>query len=131
MNRRARLAAALCFAVLLGCAKDSGADIPSTAAGLIGTWKVDLRPTPDAEPYYQEFVVESVEGDTIRGTFYGTAIEHGRLNADWGQVRFAFSTADGSGPYNTSGVFNGTRIEGTTHSLGRDFLAVWSAERVR
>lgn len=98
-------------------------------ASLVGTWKVDLRPTPDSEAYYQEFVVESVEGRSFSGTFYGTAIEDARLNTDWGAVRFAFVTRDNSGAYHHSGVLRGDRLEGLTHSLGRDFLAVWSAVR--
>lgn len=53
----------------------------------------------------------------------GTA-KQPRLNTDWGEVHFAFTTADNSGAYNTSGV-----LHGTTHSLGRGFLAVWTAER--
>ena len=97
---------------------------------LVGTWRVDLRPTPDAEPYYQEFVVSSVDGDTFAGSFYGTAIEHGRVNTDWGAVHFAFVTADGSGAYNSTGVLADGILRGSTHSLGRGFLAVWTADRI-
>jgi hypothetical protein len=99
------------------------------ASGLLGTWQVDLRPTPDAEPYFQEFIVESVDGDSITGTFYGTPIEEGRLNHTWGALRFAFVTADGSGPYHHSGQLSNGRLTGMTHSLGRDFLAYWTAVR--
>ena len=94
---------------------------------LVGTWNVDLRPTPDAEPYLQQFVVSSVQGNGFEGAFYGTPVTEGRLNVDWGAVRFAFVTADGSGPYHHSGVLLDGRLEGTTHSLGRDFLAYWTA----
>ncbi len=51
-------------------------------------------------------------------------------NTYWGQVHFAFTTSDGSGAYNTSGILVGTQLRGTTHSLGREFLAVWTAERM-
>ncbi len=108
----------------------AGAGADPAPSSLIGTWKVDLRPTPDAEPYYQEFVVTAVEGGTFTGTFYNTPIENGRINEDWGAIHFAFTTSDGSGPYNTAGVLMGTEMSGTTHSPGRDFLAVWTAERV-
>lgn len=96
---------------------------------LTGTWKVDLRPTPQAEPYFQEFVVSSVDGNTFKATFYGTPIEQARINSSWGKVRIAFVTADGSGPYNHSAVLEGTRLEGLTNSTGRDFIAYWSAEK--
>jgi hypothetical protein len=99
-----------------------------TADDLVGTWRVDLRPTPDAEPYYQEFVVEAVDGETLVGSFYGTLIENARVNTDWSQVHFAFTTSDGSGVYSTSGVLVGAGLHGTTLSIGREFLAVWTAK---
>lgn len=100
------------------------------AADLVGTWRVDLRPTPDADPYYQTFTVRSVAGDSITGTFYGAQITNGELNDDWGALRFAFVTSDGSGPYHHAGRLVEGKLEGTTHSLGRGFLSVWTAERV-
>ena len=98
---------------------------------LVGTWKVDLRPTPDAAPYYHEMVITSVAGDSIAGTFYGAPIRDGRLNSDWGALRFAFVTEDNSGQYHTTGTLRGDEIEGTTHSLGRGFLSYWTAKRVK
>jgi len=103
---------------------------PANPQALVGSWKVDLRPTPDAEPYYQEFVVRSVEGGDLAATFYGTEVSEGSVNADWGRVHFAFVTEDGSGLYNTSGVLENGNLEGRTHALGRGFLSVWSAKRV-
>ena len=97
---------------------------------LVGTWRVDLRPTPDAAPYYQEMTITSVAGDSLTGTFYGAEIRSGRLNRDWGALRFAFVTEDGSGTYHTSGTLRGEEIEGMTHALGRGFLSYWTAERV-
>ena len=108
-----------------------GEDRPSEAprlSELAGTWRVDLRPTPDASPYYQELVV-SVSGDVVEGTFYGTPFRDFQLNADWGTLHFAFVTDDGSGAYNTTGRLVEGRLEGSTHSLGRGFLSVWTAER--
>lgn len=112
-----------------GCASTQGPASTPTVADLVGTWKVDLRPTPDAAPYYQEFVVEKVDGTAFFGSFYGTPIENALANTDWAQVHFAFTTSDGSGAYNTSGVLVGSQLKGTTHSIGRGFLNVWTAER--
>lgn len=94
---------------------------------LAGAWEVDLRPTPGAEPYYQELVVTSVEGDAFSGTFYGTDIAQARINSDWGTLRIAFVTSDGSGPYYHSAVLIDKKLEGLSNSTGRDFLAYWSA----
>ena len=73
--------------------------------------------------------VTAIDGDTFTGTFYQSAIQEGRINTDWGAVYFAFVTSDGSGTYHTAGRLIEGRLEGTTHALGRDFLAVWTAER--
>lgn len=110
--------------LILATASYAGA--PS-ADDLLGTWKVDLRPTPDAPPYYQAFSITSVAGDTLRGSFYGAPLQYGVINRDWGAVRFAFVTADNSGYYATSGVLTPDGLEGTTHATGRGFLSVWTA----
>ncbi len=106
---------------------DHSAEPATDANILLGTWQVDLRPTPDAEPYYQELVVTEVDGKTFQGTFYGTPLTEGRINTDWSTVRIAFVTADGSGPYNHSAVLVDGKLEGMTNSLGREFLSYWSA----
>jgi hypothetical protein len=94
---------------------------------LLGTWKVDLRPTPDAAPYYKEFVVTAVQGGTFSGTFYGSPISEGRINNDWGKLRIAFVTSDGSGPYYHSATLENNDLEGLSNSTGRGFLAYWTA----
>jgi hypothetical protein len=94
---------------------------------LIGTWKVDLRPTPSSPPYFKELVVVSVTGKSFTGSFYDTPIEQARINTDWGAVRIAFVTRDGSGDYNHSAVLSGNKLEGLSNSTGRNFLSYWSA----
>jgi hypothetical protein len=120
----------LSLLLLAGCATASK-DVrpPVDATELVGTWKVDLRPTPGAPPYFQDLVVSSVQGKTFTGTFYGAPVEQARINTDWGAVRIAFVTSDASGPYNHSATLVGTRLEGLTNSTGRDFLSFWTATR--
>jgi hypothetical protein len=103
---------------------------PPDASDLIGTWCLDLRPTPEADPYFKTFVVTSVDGDSLQGTFYGASIEQGRVNTAWSRVEFAFVTSDGSGPYNHAARLEGDRLEGSTYALGRGFVLPWRAERV-
>ncbi len=119
--------ALLVIACMGGCTTVIPSLTPVDQEALLGTWKVDLRPTPDAEPYYQEFIVSSVQDDSFSGVFYGTAITEGRINTDWGKLRIAFVTVDGSGSYHHSAVLEGVRLEGLTNSTGRGFLAYWSA----
>ena len=115
---------------LSGCASSQhqGGEIVDGQT-LVGSWRVDLRPTPDAEAYYKDFVVNAVDGRTFTGTFYDSPISQGRLNSDWGRLHFSFVTEDGSGPYLHAGVLEGERMSGVTNSTGRGFLSVWSAER--
>lgn len=116
--------------VLLVSVSTAAEEAKPEAAKLLGTWSVDLRPTPDADPYFQPMTISSIDVGEIQATFYGAATENGAVNTDWDAVRFAFTTEDGSGVYHTTGVLreDGT-IEGTTHSLGRGFLSYWTATR--
>lgn len=129
--RALRRGAAVAFVgCLLGsCAVPGPAASTVSADVLVGTWIVDLRPTPTAKPYYKEFVVTSVEGNTFSGTFYDTPVSEARVNTDWAKLRIAFVTVDGSGAYHHSAVLEGDRLEGVSNSTGRGFLAYWSAEK--
>lgn len=119
----------LSLALIAGCAAPNKDIKPVDPRGLIGVWKVDLRPTPNAPAYFQELVVSSIKGKTFTGTFYGAPIEQARINTDWGTVRIAFVTSDQSGPYNHSATLVGNQLEGLTNSTGRDFLSYWSAAK--
>jgi hypothetical protein len=119
----------LSLALVAGCATSNTNTAAVDARQLVGTWKVDLRPTPSDPEYFQQFVVSSVRGKTFTGTFYGAPIEQARINDDWGAVRIAFVTTDQSGPYNHSATLVGNRLEGLTNSTGRDFLSYWTATR--
>lgn len=127
MNRRlftAAAAAAIAFTSTKAAAADAvKADV------LLGTWDVDLRPNPAAPAYLKSLIVTAVSGGTFSGTFYDAEISEGRINVDWGTVRIAFVTSDGSGPYNHSAVLRDGRLEGLTNSTGRKFLAYWSATK--
>ncbi len=125
-----RLALAFAVLVIIAASAAWSNAVDPDPAELFGTWQLDLRPTPDAAPYFQEFVVTSVAGDSIQGTFYGTPIEHGQINTAWGAVHFAFVTSDLSGPYNHAGRIEGERLEGSTYSNGRDFFLPWRAARM-
>lgn len=96
---------------------------------LVGAWKVDLRPTPDAAEYFQEFVVTKIDGKTFSGTFYGAEIKNGKVNTDWETVYLAFTSEDQSGIYSHFARLDGKKLIGATDSLGRGFLLPWRAEK--
>ena len=125
--RRKQLMVLLVCLCLGACESTEEFQQPVAPAILLGTWQVDLRPTPDAEPYYKEFVVTSVQGNSFSGSFYGAAISQARINTDWGNLRIAFVTADGSGAYHHSAVLDDNKLEGLSNSTGRNFLSYWSA----
>ncbi|MES2901633.1 MAG: hypothetical protein V4723_18030 [Pseudomonadota bacterium] len=114
---------------LVGCATGGMKTSQQDASSLVGTWRVDLRPTPGSPGYYKEFVVSSVHRNNFSGVFYGSSITNGRINVDWGAVRIGFVTADLSGQYNHSAVMTNGKLEGLTYSEGRGFLSYWSAEK--
>jgi hypothetical protein len=121
------LLALLACSGLSACALHELSREPVASAVLLGTWQVDLRPTPDSEPYYKDFVVTSVQENSFQGTFYDSTISQARINKDWGKLRIAFTTTDSSGVYNHSAVLEGDKLEGLSNSIGRNFLSYWSA----
>lgn len=128
--KRTYTVAALLFCMCLSsCAANEVSPRIAAPDILLGTWKVDLRPTPDSVPYYKEFVVTSVEGNTFSGTFYDAPVSQARLNTDWGTLRIAFVTSDSSGVYNHSAILHGSALEGLSNSTGRDFLSYWAATK--
>lgn len=124
-----RIALALALISAASVAQTPAEPTPGTSV-LVGTWRVDLRPTPNAAPYLQDFVVSKVNpNNTFEGTFYGAPVSQARINAAWGTLRIAFVTSDPSGPYHHSAVLQGRTLEGLTNATGRDFLAYWSASK--
>lgn len=99
------------------------------AAALAGRWIVDLRPSPEEPRYEKPMVLEVAADGTVRGTFYDSTIDAGRVGASNGRTCFAFRTTDGVGPYHTSGCLSGDRIVGQTWAEHRAFVLNWTAVR--
>ena len=94
-----------------------------------GTWVVDLKPSPDSEPYLKEFVVGDITGKTFIGTFYDTEFKEGKLNNNWEVIYFAFSTSDYSIDYFHSGYFKDGVVYGISYAPGRDLLIPWTGKK--
>ena len=92
---------------------------------LFGTWEIDLRPSPQANPYLKDFTVSSFSEGTLRGIFYNTPFSNGRVNWAWGKIYFAFTTADNSGTYYHSAYLENGKIYGTSFSPSRAFMLPW------
>lgn len=96
---------------------------------LDGIWTIDLRPTPDSEPYLKEFVIALKSDGSFSGEFYGSTFTNGLINKNWGKVYFAFSTNDQSSQYFHSGYLFENKIYGTTYCPNRDFIAPWNGTK--
>lgn len=96
---------------------------------LIGNWIIDLRPTPEAEGYFQSFEVKSIDGNTFNGTFYGSNIKYAFINKNWPKIYFAFSTSDQSNEYYHSGYIENDRLYGLTYCPNREFTAPWTGTK--
>ncbi len=115
----------LIFCTSIRAQEDASSDT-DRASSLLGEWIIDLRPTPDAEAYFQSFVVESIEENSFKGTFYGSELENSLLNREWDKLYFAFSTNDSSNAYYHSGYLEDGKIYGMTYCPGRNFTAPWT-----
>lgn len=96
---------------------------------ILGTWTIDLRPTPNSEAYLKEFKFTKITGKTFDGEFYGYPFNGGFLNTDWDKIYFAFTTSDQSGTYYHSGSIDGDKIVGITLNENRQFVLPWSGYR--
>jgi hypothetical protein len=96
---------------------------------LLGTYIIDLRPTPASESYLKEFKFTKIQGRQFDGEFYGYPFSGGLLNLDWGKIYFAFTTADQSGIYFHSGYIEGNNVFGITLNENRKLLLPWKGER--
>ncbi len=96
---------------------------------LVGEWILDLRPTPEAEPYLQSFIVSDQGDGKFEGQFYGSPIQEFFFNKSWDRLYFAFKSSDNSNEYYQSGYIIGDEIFGTTFCPGRDFIMPWSGKK--
>ncbi len=91
----------------------------------LGTWELDLRPSPEAFPYLKDFVIQSFNDGKLAGEFYGTPFTEGKIHTAWGKLYFSFTTADQSSTYFHSGYLDEGRLYGTSFSEARGFMIPW------
>lgn len=109
--------------------KSANLDNSNNLSILAGTWEIDLRPTPDAEPYLKDFVISNVAGKNFSGVFYGSQFEGGKFNGSWEKIYFAFETGDKDSTYYHSGYIENDEIHGISYSPDRKFVTPWSGKK--
>lgn len=96
---------------------------------LLGKWKIDMSPYDKTDNNFAIMIIDKVSKNSIEGTFYrkGVRIREGRINTLNNHIYGALISGDNSGDYNTSFYLKNGKLYGSTHSLKKDFLAVWEA----
>ncbi len=94
---------------------------------LVGVWEVTFDNGDTEDPSYTTLHIKKISNNTFEGTFYYSDMGECRLVKRNEAIYLAFITEDNSGYYGTVAKWDGKTMEGTTHSIGRDFLAVWTA----
>jgi len=126
-------ALSLIFTVLLLSMTTFGQDDAKSAnespEALVGSWQIDLTPSPGAEPYFQTIVVKKVSDDKLIGSFYGSNIKQAVLNTEWPKLYFAFTTSDKNNAYYHSGYLENGKLFGMTYCPDRDFAAPWTGTK--
>ncbi len=95
----------------------------------LGTWVIDLRPTPESEPYLKDFKFTKIDSSRFDGEFYGYPFSGGFFNTDWDKIYFAFTTADQSGTYYHSGYIEGNKVYGMSLNENRKLMLPWKGEK--
>lgn len=92
---------------------------------LEGIWRIDLRPTPNSEPYIKDFKITKIKGGKFSGVFYGSEFSNGLINNEWDKLYFAFTTKDEKNQYYHSGYILNNTIYGISYCPGREFVSYW------
>ncbi|SHH47769.1 hypothetical protein [Winogradskyella jejuensis] len=94
---------------------------------LKGTWKLDMSPQDKTDNNFATMKITKIDNSTFKGEFYreGVRIREGRINTQLGIIYGTLISGDNSGEYNTTFYYKNGALHGTTHSVHKDFLAVW------
>ena len=98
---------------------------------LIGKWKLDMSPQDKTDSNFAMMEITKVEGNNFKGVFYreGVEIRDAQINTQLGVIYAALISGDNSGDYNTTFYYKEGVLQGTTHAVNRNFLAVWTATK--
>lgn len=99
---------------------------------LIGTWEMDMSPYDKTDDNFAMMDIIKVNETSFEGDFYreGVQISNANINTQTGTIYGALVSGDGTGQYNSAFYLKDGKLYGTTHSIGRDFLAVWTAVKI-
>jgi hypothetical protein len=96
---------------------------------LKGIWQIDLRPSPESEPYLKDFELTHFSDKKLSGIFYGTSFDNGKIHTAFGKIYFSFTTQDQTNTYFHSGFIEKGKIHGQSFSPERGFVMPWNGVR--
>ncbi len=96
---------------------------------LLGKWKLDMSPQDQTDANFAMMEITDVQDNSFEGDFYreGVKIRSARINTQMGIIYGALISGDNSGTYNTAFYYVDGKLQGSTHAVNRNFLAVWTA----
>lgn len=124
-----QLLTAILMLTVITAAAQKGISKNADTLSVIGTWVIDLRPTPQSKPYLKEFKFTKIDSTRFDGEFYGYPFSGGFINTKWDKIYFAFTTQDQSGTYFHSGYIEGDKVVGVSLNENRELLIPWRGER--
>ncbi|MBW1295435.1 hypothetical protein [Aquimarina litoralis] len=100
---------------------------------LVGEWKLDMSPQDSTDSNFAMMRIDKITPKSVEGTFYreGVKMREGRVNTQLDVIYVALISGDNSGDYNTTFYYKNGKLYGSTHSIKKDFLAVWIAEKIK
>lgn len=105
-------------------------NVPNTPDLLDGEWKVDLRASPEADPYLQTLHIKVRNNGSLSGSLYGSKFKKGVINQAWPFLYLAFRTKDRNNTYFHTARLEGDTLVGQTYCPDRQFIAPWTATRI-
>ena len=90
-----------------------------------------MSPQNKSDNNFAMMRITKVGPNSIEGEFYreGVNLQEGRINTQLGFIYAALISEDNSGKYATTFYYENGVLKGTTHSIDRDFLSVWTATK--
>ncbi|WP_299898211.1 hypothetical protein [uncultured Aquimarina sp.] len=100
---------------------------------LVGEWKLDMSPQDTTDSNFAMMRIDKITSKSVEGTFYreGVKMREGRVNTQLDVIYVALVSGDNSGDYNTTFYYKNGKLYGSTHAIKKDFLAVWTAEKIK
>jgi len=96
---------------------------------LVDKWKLDMSQQDKTYSNFAMMNITKIEGNTFEGEFYrqGVKITNAQINTQLGVIYGALVSGDNSGIYNTTFYYKDGMLYGSTHSIDKKFLSVWTA----